>query len=144
MSLQDPMSKMSKSDPKASGYIGLLDDADTIKSKIKKAVTDSGDDLAFSDDKPALKNLLTIYSVFSGQSIPDVVQHYQGTGYKVFKEGLAKIIIEGLRPIQEQYLRLESDPSLVHAYLQNGAEKANLMAQATLNNVKDAVGYLRI
>jgi tryptophanyl-tRNA synthetase len=141
MSLADPANKMSKSDKKPNGMILLTDDADTIKRKIKKAVTDSGEEIVYSDKKPALKNLLTIYSAFSGQPIEEIVEHYSGTGYKVFKEGLAKTIIEGLRPIQERYRELDNDPSLVHAHLANGAEKANQIAQATLHNVKHAVGY---
>jgi len=144
MSLADPKAKMSKSDSKPSATILLLDDADTIKKKIQKAVTDSGDEILSSDDKPALKNLLVIYSAFSGQSIPDIVKHYQGTGYKLFKEGLAKVIIEGLRPLQERYRQLDEDPSMVHGLLQTGAEKANLVASSTLRNVKEAMGYAQI
>lgn len=142
MSLATPENKMSKSDKKPSGMILLNDDADTIKRKIKKAVTDSGDEIVYSDKKPALKNLLTIYSAFSGQPIEEIVDHYKGGGgYKVFKEGLAKTIIEGLRPIQEEYNKLDADPSLVHSILSNGADKANQLAEATLHNVKNAVGY---
>lgn len=144
MSLQDPTSKMSKSDTKAAGYIGLLDDAETVKKKIKKAVTDSGDEIVFEDDKPALRNLLTIYAALSDQSIKEIVAHYKGTGYKLFKEGLAKTIIEALRPIQEAYYQLDRDPGLVHEILQNGAVKASLTAEATLRNVKDAMGYARL
>jgi tryptophanyl-tRNA synthetase len=141
MSLANPENKMSKSDPKPSGMILLNDDADTIKRKIKKAVTDSGEEIVYSNKKPALKNLLTIYSTFSGQAIPEIVDHYKGTGYKVFKEGLAKTISEGLKPIQEKFQKLDNDPSLVHGILEKGAEKANLAAEATLHNVKHAVGY---
>lgn len=141
MSLADPLSKMSKSDKKANATIGLLDTPDVIKKKIAKAVTDSGETIEYRDDKPALKNLLTIYSACSGQSIPEIVKHYDGTGYRLFKEGLSKVIIEHLRPIQEHYHQLDADPSLFHALLSNGAEKANLVANATLRNVKEAVGY---
>lgn len=141
MSLADPLSKMSKSDKKANAIIGLLDDAETIKKKISKAVTDSGNTIEYRDDKPALKNLLTIYSACSGQSIPDIVKHYEGMGYKLFKEGLSKVIIEHLRPIQERYKQLDSDPSMFHSLLSQGAEKANVVANATLRNVKEAVGY---
>lgn len=141
MSLQDPLAKMSKSDKKAGAAIGLLDDAETIKKKIAKAVTDSGDMISFSDDRPALKNLLTIYSACSGQSIPEIVAHYDGMGYRLFKEGLSKVVIDHLRPIQEKYRQLDEDPSLFHALLSQGAEKARLVADATLRNAKEAVGY---
>lgn len=144
MSLQDPASKMSKSDKKAAATIGLLDDPDTIKKKVAKAVTDSGSTIEYSDDKPALKNLLTIYSACSGQSIPDIVKHYDGTGYKLFKEGLSKVIIEHLRPIQERYRELDEDPTMFHALLSQGAEKAKLVADATLRNAKEAVGYAQL
>ncbi len=141
MSLSEPEKKMSKSDRSQNSLIYLIDDEETIKKKIKKAVTDSGDEIEYSDNKPALKNLLTIYSAFSGEPIPQIVKHYNGMGYKLFKEGLSKTIIEGLRPIQETYAKLEKDPSYVHAILANGAEKANQLAQSTLRNIKNAVGY---
>lgn len=141
MSLQDPASKMSKSDKKAAATIGLLDAPDVIKKKIAKAVTDSGTLIEYRDDKPALKNLLTIYSACSGQPITDVVKHYEGTGYRLFKEGLSKVVIEHLRPIQERYRELDADPSLFHGLLTQGAEKARLVADTTLRNAKEAVGY---
>jgi len=142
MSLSDASQKMSKSTSKPSSAIGLLDDPELIMKKIRKAMTDSGDEIVFSDAKPALKNLLTIYSAFSGQPITEIVDHYKGTSYKVFKEGLAKTVVEGLKPIQQRYRELDNDTSMVHALLEKGAEQANLIAQATLHNVKQAVGYL--
>lgn len=141
MSLSNPANKMSKSDGKPSASIFLFDDPPTIKKKIQKAVTDSGDKIEYSDDKPALRNLLTIYSAMTDEPITDIVKHYKSGGYKLFKEGLAKVIIEGLKPIQESYKKLDEDPSMVHGLLQQGAEKANLAASATLRKVKDAVGY---
>ncbi len=141
MSLQDPLAKMSKSDKKVAASIGLLDDAETIKKKIAKAVTDSGETVQYRDDKPALKNLLTIYSACTGQSINDIVAHYDGMGYRLFKEGLAKVIVEHLRPIQEKYRQLDEDPAMFHGLLEQGAEKAKLVADATLRNAKEAVGY---
>ncbi|MBI4122323.1 MAG: tryptophan--tRNA ligase [Parcubacteria group bacterium] len=141
MSLAEPANKMSKSDKKTNATIGLLDEPDVIKAKIARAVTDSGSTVEYASDKPALKNLLTIYSACSGQSIPDIVKHYDGMGYKLFKEGLAKVVIEHLRPIQERYKQLDADPTMFHALLSQGAEKANLVASATLRNVKEAVGY---
>lgn len=141
MSLAEPLAKMSKSDKKAGATIGLLDEPETIKKKISKAVTDSGSTIEYTDEKPALKNLLTIYSACTGQSIPEIVKHYDGTGYKLFKEGLSKVVVEHLRPIQERYKELDADPALFHSLLSQGAEKANLVAAATLRNAKEAVGY---
>lgn len=141
MSLADPANKMSKSDGKPTASIFLFDEPDTIKRKIQKAVTDSGDKIEYSDDKPALRNLLTIYSAMTDEPIKDIVKHYKSGGYKLFKQGLAKVIIEELKPIQESYKRLDEDPSMVHGLLQQGSEKANLAASATLRNVKKAVGY---
>jgi tryptophanyl-tRNA synthetase len=141
MSLKNPSDKMSKSDKSSNSRIELLDSPDLIKSKIRKAVTDSGDEIVYSEDKPALKNLLEIYSSFSGQTIPEIVNHYQGTSYKLFKEGLAKVIIEGLRPIQQKYHAYDKDPELVQALLTSGAEKANLLANSTLRRVQQAIGY---
>lgn len=141
MSLSDPTQKMSKSDKKASSYIGLLDDPATIKKKIIKATTDSGDVIEYNDNKPALKNLLTIYSALSGEKVEDIVDHYKDGSYKLFKEGLAKVIVDALKPIQEKYKELDNDPSLVHGLLQNGSAKARLIAEPILHNVKNAVGY---
>jgi tryptophanyl-tRNA synthetase len=101
-SLQDPEKKMSKSDENAAGAIFLLDDADTITKKIKRAVTDSGTDITFDETRPAITNLLTIYQLLTGKSNYECEQHFEGKGYGHFKTELAETVVEFLRPFQER------------------------------------------
>ena len=102
MSLQDPEAKMSKSDSDVNGYLLLLDDEATIRRKIKRAVTDSIGIVRYSDEQPGLKNLLTIYSIFSNEAIEDIVKRYEGEGYGKFKGDLAEVVGKALRPIREK------------------------------------------
>src|SRR5215207_9423377 len=120
-SLQDPQKKMSKSDENVSGSIFLLDDADTITKKIKRAVTDSGTDIRFDDQRPAIKNLLTIYSLLTGKSNEECEQHFEGKGYGHFKTELAETVVEFLRPFQERVNQY--DDASLDAILKPGAEK---------------------
>src|SRR6187401_3585538 len=101
-SLQDPAKKMSKSDENPNASIFLLDDADTITKKFKRAVTDSGTEITFDDSRPAIANLLTIYHLFTGKSEDESVAQFVGKGYGYFKGELAEIMIEFLRPFQER------------------------------------------
>ncbi|HRA41765.1 MAG TPA: tryptophan--tRNA ligase, partial [Pyrinomonadaceae bacterium] len=101
-SLQDPAKKMSKSDENPNGSIFLLDDADTITKKIKKAVTDSGTEISFDESRPAIANLLTIYQLLTGKSAEDCVANFEGKGYGQFKGELAEATIEFLRPFQDR------------------------------------------
>ena len=92
---------MSKSDASPNASIALTDDADTIRRKIRRAVTDSGADVVAAPDKPALTNLLTIYSLLSGESVPALEERYAGMGYGAFKSDLAEVVVSALAPIQE-------------------------------------------
>ncbi len=139
-SLQDPSKKMSKSDDNPNGSIFLLDDADAITKKIKRAVTDSGTEITFDDSRPAITNLLTIYQLLTGKSREDCVEHFAGKGYGHFKSELADAAIEYLRPFQER-IREYDDESLA-SILRNGAEKAKHTAAQTLNDVYERVGFL--
>src|SRR6476620_957821 len=102
MSLQEPDKKMSKSDENANGSIFLLDDADTITKKIKRAVTDSGTEITFDDTRPAITNLLTIYHLLTGKTSEECEADFVGKGYGHFKSELAEVVIEFLRPFQER------------------------------------------
>ncbi len=139
-SLQDPSKKMSKSDENPNGSIFLLDDADAITKKIKRAVTDSGTEISFDESRPAITNLLTIYQLLTGKSREDCVEHFAGKGYGHFKSELADAAIEYLRPFQER-IREYDDESLA-SILRNGAEKAKHTAAQTLNDVYERVGFL--
>src|SRR4051794_12028872 len=137
-SLQDPSKKMSKSDENANGSIFLLDDADTVTKKIKRAVTDSGTEISFDDSRPAIKNLLTIYQLLSGKSPDQSVDYFAGKGYGQFKSELAETVVEFLRPFQERVK--EYDDASLESILKSGAEKARSIASVTLADVYAKTG----
>ena len=137
-SLQDPEKKMSKSDEDTNGSIFLLDDADRITKKIKRAVTDSGTEINFDDGRPAITNLLTIYHLLTGKSQDECVEHFAGRGYGQFKAELAEVVVEFLRPFQERVAQF--DDATLSTILTNGAEKARGIARTTLNDVYGKTG----
>jgi tryptophanyl-tRNA synthetase len=140
MSLQEPDKKMSKSDENANGSIFLLDDADTITKKIKRAVTDSGTEITFDDTRPAITNLLTIYHLLTGKTSEECEAHFAGKGYGHFKSELAEVVIEFLRPFQERVKQYD-EPTL-NGILKPGAEKARTIASKTLADVYSKIGII--
>lgn len=143
MSLQDPTKKMSKSDPSALSYIGLLDAPDTILKKFKKAVTDSGSEIRFDPvEKPGVANLLTLLSIFSGAEIPALERHFEGLGYGALKVQTAEAVIAFLEPIQRQFAALRADEASLDAILADGAARARERAEPTLRRVYEAHGFL--
>lgn len=143
MSLQDPTKKMSKSDPNQKAFISLLDDAKQIEKKIKSAVTDSDGVVKFDTvNKPGVSNLLSIYSIFSGKTVAELEAQYEGKGYGVFKGDLAQVIIEALAPIQAKYNEL-MESSELDEILDQGAEKARLVANKMLKKMENAMGLGR-
>jgi tryptophanyl-tRNA synthetase len=138
MSLQDPTKKMSKSDENAAGSIFLLDDADAITKKIKRAVTDSGTEINFDETRPAIRNLLTIYQLLTGKSQDECVDHFAGKGYGDFKGELAEVVVEFLRPFQERVKQF--DDATLNSILKPGAEKARAIAAKTLDDVYTKMG----
>lgn len=142
MSLQEPTSKMSKSDNDENAYILILDDKDAINRKIKRAVTDSEGIVAYRDEQPGLKNLLEIYSTFSMENVTDIVKKYEGKGYGQFKSDLAEVVIEGLSPIQERYEELMKNKDYLEKIYKEGAEKASYHAGKTLRKVYKKVGFI--
>lgn len=137
-SLQDPTKKMSKSDENPAGSIFLLDDADTITKKIKRAVTDSGTEINFDEARPAIKNLLTIYQLLTGKTTDECVAHFEGKGYGQFKGELADITVEFLRPFQEKVKQYDDEQ--LRAILARGAQKAKSVAGETLRSVYEKIG----
>jgi len=137
-SLQDPAKKMSKSDENANGSIFLLDDADTIVKKFKRAVTDSGTEITFDESRPAITNLLTIYQILSGKTTEESVAHFEGKGYGAFKTELAEATIEFLRPFQERVKQY--DDETLNGILSSGAVKARSIAADTLADVYAKTG----
>lgn len=144
MSLQNPESKMSKSDSDVNAYILLLDDSDSIRRKIKKAVTDSEGIIAYNDEQKGLKNLINIYSAFTNEDIEIIVSRYEGKGYGMFKKDLAEIVAEGLKPIQDRYNYLINNKDYLEKIYKSGAEKAGYRAQKTLRKVYKKVGFIPI
>ena len=138
MSLQDPTKKMSKSDENVTGSIFLLDDADTITKKIKRAVTDSGTEIKFDDSRPAITNLLTIFHLLTGKSNEECEAYFAGKGYGQLKSELAEVVVEFLRPFQERVQQY--DDAALTAILKPGAEKAREVARKTLSDVYEKVG----
>lgn len=142
MSLQDPESKMSKSDPNVDSFLLLLDKPDIIRRKIKRAVTDSQGVVAFNDEQKGIKNLLNIYSAFSNEDIDTIVARYEGKGYGIFKEELAEVVVEGLRPIQERYHEIINNKDYLEKVYKEGAAKAEYQAMKTLRKVYKKVGFI--
>jgi tryptophanyl-tRNA synthetase len=140
MSLEDPTRKMSKSDANPNAAIALTDNADTIRRKIRRAVTDSGSEVSASPDKPALTNLLTIHSLLSGETVPEIEARFSGQGYGAFKNELADIVIASLEPIQTRLAELDSNPDLAKAILQDGADRARARAATKMAEVRDRIG----
>jgi tryptophanyl-tRNA synthetase len=142
-SLQDPLKKMSKSDPNKKGTITLLDTPKEIEKKIKSAVTDSDGVVKFDvENKPGVSNLLTIEAALSGISIADLESKYEGLGYGAFKSGVAESVVSHLTPFQERYAELLHSAEL-DIHLDRGAEKANVIASATLKKMESAMGLGR-
>jgi tryptophanyl-tRNA synthetase len=140
--LQTPTAKMSKSLPDA-GTINLLDDPKRLAKKIRSAVTDSGSDVRFDEvDKPGISNLLTIYSVLSGRSIADLEDAYAGKGYGDFKKDVADVVVEFVTPVQRRVQSYLDDPAALDEILRAGAERARGVAAATMELVRDRVGFL--
>lgn len=140
LSLAEPEKKMSKSDANANGSIFLLDDADTITKKIKRAVTDSGTDIKFDDTRPAITNLLTIYHLLTGKTAAESEAHFAGKGYGHFKTELAETVVEFLRPFQARVK--EFDDTELKKILKDGAEKARVIARETLKTVYEKMGIV--
>ncbi len=139
-SLQEPDKKMSKSDENANGSIFLLDDADTVTRKIKRAVTDSGTKITFDENRPAITNLLTIFHLLTGKTNDECEDHFAGKGYGQFKTELAEAVVEFLRPFQEKVR--EYDDAALDGILKPGAEKARQIAGKTLADAYSKMGIV--
>ncbi|MCP2033312.1 tryptophanyl-tRNA synthetase [Planomicrobium sp. HSC-17F08] len=143
MSLQDPTKKMSKSDTNKKAVVTLLDDLKTIEKKIKSAVTDSEGIVKYDpENKPGISNLLTIEAALTNESIESLVSKYEGAGYGDFKASVAKAVTNHLAPIQERYKELLNSEEL-DRILDEGAEKANFLANKTLKKMENAMGLGR-
>ena len=141
MSLQDPTKKMSKSDENQNASIYVLDDPDTIIRKFKRAVTDSGSEILYRDDKPGIKNLIDIYSVATKKTAEEVEKEFDGKGYGEFKLAVGESIADMLRPVQERWNELIKDKAYLDGIIKENGEKANYYANKTLRKVQKKVGF---
>ncbi len=142
MSLQDPTVKMSKSDPDPHASILLLDKPDEMVRKIKRAVTDSEGVVAYRDEQLGLKNLINIYSAMTKETPETIVARYESKGYGDFKEDLATIVVDNLRPLQERYRVYMANKDELEAVYREGAERASAIARKTLRKVYKKVGFV--
>jgi len=141
--LQEPTTKMSKSAASQSGVIEIMDKPEVNLKKIKSAVTDTGKEVIFDEaNKPGISNLLTIYSAISGTSVAQAETEFSGKGYGDFKNAVAEVVIEFLKPIQSKAQELINDPIYLTEVMQKGAEKANAVAEKTLKDVYNAIGIV--
>lgn len=146
MNLQDPTRKMSKSDVEDGGNIYLTDDSATIEKKIMKAVTDSGSVVAGGSDKPAMTNLLVIFSELSGKPVFEIEERYADKGYGDFKKDLASLVVSVLEPIQKQHDHImnadSKDKSHIDQALEHGWWRASELSNAKLSEVKEKLGLV--
>jgi tryptophanyl-tRNA synthetase len=141
--LQDPTAKMSKSASSPSGIIEMLDDPRVSAKKIRSAVTDSGSEVRFdAEAKPGVSNLLTIFSALTGSSVEDLEKTYDGRGYGDLKRDLADAVVDFVTPFRDRTLELLADRTQLDAMLRDGTRKATEVAERTLADVYERVGFV--
>lgn len=141
MSLADPSRKMSKSDDNPNAFITMSDDRDTIIRKCKRAVTDSGNEVRFAEDKPGVSNLIAIYTAFTGKTIEETEREFAGKGYGDFKLAVGEAVADVLAPVQAEKARLCKDKGYLNQVMKEGAEAASRIARKTLTKVYRKVGF---
>ena len=145
MGLQNPEKKMSKSESdNENNAIFLLDDLNVIANKIKRAVTDSDNVVAYSpEEKPGISNLLNIYSAVTGKSVDAAIADVAGCGYGEFKKTVADAVVAEIQPLQEKFKELSADKAYIDKAMAEGAEKASYFANKTLRKVKKKIGFTK-
>ncbi|MET0336733.1 MAG: tryptophan--tRNA ligase, partial [Caulobacter sp.] len=147
MSLRDGAAKMSKSDPSDASRINLMDDADAIANKIRRAKTDPEplpETLEGLAGRPEAKNLVDIYAALAGQTKDQVIAEFGGKGFGTFKPALAELAVEKMSPIGARMRELMSDPAQIDAVLKDGAERARAIADPVVAETKKLVGFLQL
>ena len=143
MGLQNPNAKMSKSSTLENDSIFLTDEPDVILKKFKKSVTDSENIVRYDEEnKPGISNLIEIYSAITGSTKEDIEKEFAGKGYGEFKTAVANCVIEELKPLQEKYKELKSNPDYLEKIYKEGAEKAYQVAHKTLEDVYKKIGMV--
>lgn len=144
MSLAEPTKKMSKSDENTNAVVYILDDKDTIIRKFKRAVTDSEAEIRFSEDKPGVSNLMTIYSCFTGKNYDEIEREFAGKGYGDFKLAVGEATADALAPVQARFKELMADKAGLEAQMKRGAEEASYYARRTLSKIQKKLGFVQI
>ena len=141
MSLQEPTKKMSKSDENPNASVFLLDDPDTIMRKFKRAVTDSDSVIAYSEDKPGIKNLIDIYCSVTNVSVEKAISEFDGMGYGILKQRVGEAVVEELKPVQDKFAQLAKDKGYIDGIIKDNGDQARYFATKTLRKVQKKVGF---
>ncbi|MCL2177743.1 MAG: tryptophan--tRNA ligase [Firmicutes bacterium] len=141
-SLQEPTQKMSKSDANQNAFVSIFDAPEQIINKFKRAVTDSDNKIIASADKPGVTNLLNIYAAFSGLTLKEAEARFEGKGYGDFKKAVGEVVVEGLKPIRDEYNKLVKDSAYLQKVVKDGAEKAQKLASRKLEKVYKKLGFV--
>ena len=142
MSLQEPTAKMSKSDPNPNSVVYILDSKDDIVRKFKRAVTDSDSEVRYSEDKPGVSNLMTIYRAFTDKSYEEIEREFAGKGYGDFKLAVAEATADGLKGVRDEFARLISDKAHLEEVMKAGADEAAYYARRTMSKVRRKLGFV--
>lgn len=145
MSLTSPENKMSKSDHDQNGCVYLMDEPEVILRKFKRAVTDSDTEKCVRFDvenKPGVSNLMQIYSACTGKDYAAIEAEFDGLGYGAFKPKVGEAVVETLRPLREESLRIMQDKAYLESVYKAGAEKASYVANKTMRKVKKKIGLV--
>ena len=142
MSLAEPTAKMSKSDTNQNAVVYILDSKDDIMRKFKKAVTDSEAEVRYSEDKPGVSNLMTIYRAFTGKTFDEIESEFSGRGYGDFKLAVGEACADGLAPVRDEFARLIADKAHLEEVMKNGAEEAMYYARRTMSKVRRKIGFV--
>jgi tryptophanyl-tRNA synthetase len=140
MDLQDPTAKMSTTYGSEAGLIYVDDEPDAIRTKLGRAVTDSGTEIVRRPDKPGISNLIEIMAVVRGTDPDQVEREFDGQGYGVFKRAVSDAVADFLAPVRERYRELRPDEAALETVLREGAERARALASETMVEVREAMG----
>ena len=141
MALQEPTKKMSKSDENKNNTIALMDEPAVIMNKVKRAVTDSDNEVRYDESKPGISNLLGIYCACTGKTIAEAEKEFDGAGYVVFKTAVGEAVVANLEPIQQKVKDLEKNKDYLDEIIRDGAQRASRLAEKTLTKVQKRVGF---
>ena len=142
MSLAEPTAKMSKSDPNQNAVVYILDKKDDVMRKFKKAVTDSDAEVRYSEDKPGVSNLMTIYRAFTGKSYEDIESEFAGRGYGDFKLAVGEACADGLAGVRSEFDRLIADKAYLESVMKAGADEASYYARKIMSKVRRKIGFV--